>query len=262
MSNITSDFTTTIQIDAPINHDQVILDLLPTGRAWPKYADSNLTKVVSSFGPTFDRASSLLTSLIIETRPDITNQLLTEWAESTSLPDVCLSLETYTSDELRRWMLVRVLNNGGSSVSYFIAYAAMLGYTITITEFNEPQVCGVFQAGTELGDPDAPFRWRVNFECQGYEDPIVGVFQAGQPLGWMNIPRQVMCCFNNLKPAHTLPFYVATCGPTGTTGPTGPTGPTGGTGESLHYEGIDEYEIIDGPNGPAKILKTQNQLNS
>ena len=78
------------------------------------------------------RAADLLER---ESDPRSTIELLPDWERNWGLPDPC-----YTSpqsiDERQRALVMRMTMLGAQSRQFFIDVAAMLGYTITITEYR------------------------------------------------------------------------------------------------------------------------------
>jgi uncharacterized protein YmfQ (DUF2313 family) len=117
------------------------------------------------------------------------------------LPDACM-LPTTTLDERRMAVITRVTMLGGQSRAFFIALAATLGWSITITEFDPFRV-GVNRVGDPLYGDHWQFVWQVNVLNLDIEYFRVGVNRVGDPLrrwGSFLLP----CIFERLKPAHTF----------------------------------------------------------
>jgi uncharacterized protein YmfQ (DUF2313 family) len=110
--------------------------LLPLGQAWPRGEDSVLMKVVRGltriWGDFEIRASKLLE---MESDPRQTIELLPDWERNWGLPDPCYA-EPQSIAERQLALVMRMTLEGGQSRQFFIDVAAMLGYTITITEYR------------------------------------------------------------------------------------------------------------------------------
>lgn len=127
--------------------------LLPQGLAWPRVASSVLMQVVRGltqiYGFIEERASALLER---ESDPRITLELLTDWERNWGLPDLCYA-EPFSIADRQRALVQRMTIEGAQSREFFIAAAAYIGYTITITEYR-PFVIGIDRVGDNrtLGD--------------------------------------------------------------------------------------------------------------
>lgn len=164
-------------------------NLLPRGRAWPRDSDALLTLVLKGCAKTYARLQTSDNNLLLETLPSTTDELLPEWEASLGLPDPCAGPEP--TDDLRRAQVVaRWANSGGQSVPYFIAYAATLGFTITITLYV-PYTFGL-PFGFPMADEQWAFAWTVNAPLAAQTPPVLE------------------CEFNRLKPAHTVVNFVYT----------------------------------------------------
>lgn len=122
-------------------------NLLPTGPAWPRDPESVLQKVVSGlagiWGDPVETEASLLLNL--ESDPRITTNLLPEWERAFGLPDLCLA-EPLTIGNRRTALVQRITMLGAQSREFFIAIAAVIGYTITVTEYR-PFMVGIDRVG-------------------------------------------------------------------------------------------------------------------
>lgn len=110
--------------------------LLPLGQAWPRGEDSILMKVVRGltriWGDFEIRASKLLE---MESDPRTTIELLPDWERNWGLPDPCYSAPQSIA-ERQLALVMRMTLEGGQSRQFFIDVAAMIGYTITISEYR------------------------------------------------------------------------------------------------------------------------------
>ena len=110
--------------------------LLPLGQAWPRANESALMRVVRGlcriWGDFEMRASTLLE---VESDPRSTIELLPDWERNWGLPDPCYT-EPQSIAERQLALVMRMTMEGGQSRQFFIDVAAMIGYTITITEYR------------------------------------------------------------------------------------------------------------------------------
>lgn len=110
--------------------------LLPQGQAWPRGEETVLMRVLRGlcriWGDFEIRASKLLE---MESDPRSTIELLPDWERNWGLPDPCYQ-EPLTIAERQLALVMRMTMEGGQSRQFFIDLAAMIGYTITITEYR------------------------------------------------------------------------------------------------------------------------------
>lgn len=158
-------------------------------------------QLASVWAPTFQRNSARAANLITDAFPSTTVELLTEWEETLGLPDPCAG-ESPTLAQRRAQVVARLTDNGGASVPYFIAFAAALGYDITITEFA-PSRAGIMRAGDAVRGDGWAYVWLIS--APGYT-PVM--FRAGQSeagealLTWGN--AVLRCEIAARQPAHTI----------------------------------------------------------
>lgn len=148
-----------------------LASLLPSGMAWSRDPASILMRAITGlaniFGFVDQRAADLLE---IETDPKTTVAMLPEWERAFGLPDKCLS-EPLSIGDRRKALLQRITLIGEQSRPFFIALAASIGYTITITEYR-PFMVGIDRVGDNrvIGTAWSPYRFDdytrmlVNFE--------------------------------------------------------------------------------------------------
>lgn len=184
-----------------------LANLLPRGPAWPREPDSILMQFVAGlaavWGEEVDpRAAALLTR---ESDPRFTSELLDEWERAWGLPDPCVTAPQ-TVEERRLALVSKITELGGQSRAFFIALAAAMGYTITITEYS-PFIAGYSHAGDpywQVGSPGIRFYWKVTVP-----NPRVSWFIAGQahagidPMARIARAQDLECRLNQLKPGHT-----------------------------------------------------------
>lgn len=177
---------------APVFDDDdftaAMANLLPRGRAWPREPDALLMMLLRGLAPTYSRSGAAAAGLIEDTFPATTTDFIVEWEETLGLPDPC-TVPAATLAQRRNSVLAKFIASGGSTETYFIAVAAALGFTITITEGA---------AGTH--------QWTVHAAATNIVYFRAGIAVAGDPLAsWGN--SELECRLNMLKPAHTQVLF-------------------------------------------------------
>lgn len=191
--------TTPIFVDS--DYQRALLALLPRGKVWPRDLDGLQTHVLGAFAPTYRRSGDRGLALLVDAFPATTFSLLQEWEESLGLPDPCAG-EAPTLQARQKQVVARFTNSGGQSIPYIVAFAAALGYTITVTQY-QPFRCGQSRAGDQLGTQDWAFYWTANAPLQTITYFRTGVSACGEPLeDWGGDVLQ--CELDAVKPAHTL----------------------------------------------------------
>jgi uncharacterized protein YmfQ (DUF2313 family) len=175
--------------------------LMPRGRVWPRELDSVQAETLAGLAPTYERQTNRANYLLVDVFPATTTEVLPEWEETLGLPDPCAG-EAPTIQQRRAQVVAKLTNTGGQSVAYFIAYAAALGFVITITEFT-PFRMGAQRMGAPLGGPDWAHTWAVNAPLNTIVFFRTGVSTMGEALEAFG-NAVLECEFNAIKPAHTI----------------------------------------------------------
>ena len=180
--------------------------LLPPGPAWPKDDDALLTRMLGALAAELARVDGRVRQLVDEDDPRIAAELLLDWERVAGLPDTCVALsgQNQSIAQRRAARVARLTMLGGQSKAYFIALAASLGYTVTITEFRP------FRAGqSRSGDPVATnwqFAWQVNAPLNTVTPFRAGNAVAGDQVNsWGN--KLLECVLSRFKPAHTTVVF-------------------------------------------------------
>ncbi|MDO9711041.1 YmfQ family protein [Paracraurococcus lichenis] len=183
---------------------QAFLNLLPTGKAWPKETESNLTRTAAALVPVYVTNSHSAGNLLVDTFPSSTIELLPEWEASLGLPDECQG-PAPTLQARRAQVVARFIDSGGQSLQHFIDIAAALGYPITITEY-EPSRAGAMRAGQPLMAEGMQFVMRINAALLNIRHFTAGSSTAGEPL--TSFGNDVLVCeLTRIAPAHTRPVF-------------------------------------------------------
>jgi uncharacterized protein YmfQ (DUF2313 family) len=186
---------------------KVLQQLLPPGLALTRDPSSNLTALLSAFAEVLVGVDASVAGLYDEADPRTTSQLLPDWERVCGLPDPAVAGAAQSLVERRAWLLLRLTSIGGQSAAYFIALAAQLGATITITKY-QPWGCGYGMTGRDQlsGDGSLWFLWQVNMPQQIVYYFQVGASQIGDPLGYVRT-GVIEALFARYQPAYgTLIF--------------------------------------------------------
>lgn len=171
--------------------------LMPVGQAWSLDPDSGLGLLLAGVGEEFARIDQRAEDLLDESHPSQAFELFAEWEQMYGLPDSCASNDP--SFAARRFDLVqRYRQLGGQSRQFFIEMAAALGYTITITEYQERTFGADF--GTDYGDQDWNWVWQVNATQTNYAERAMGDPYGEYYREWGN--QRLECALNRLVHAH------------------------------------------------------------
>lgn len=178
--------------------------LLPRGRAWSRDPDSVLMQVVSALAPGFARLHARANRLVADGFPATALGLLPEWEATLGLPDPCAGPEPTVS--LRQQQVqARIAAQGGQSIPYFIAFAAALGFSITITEFAPARADELCADDPVYGD-DWAHAWQVNVQGFTLAEFEADIGCADEPLAsWSN--EVLECELRRVAPAHTVLLF-------------------------------------------------------
>lgn len=176
--------------------------LMPPGQAISRDPGTTIDDLLLALAEEWARIDARGNELTVDVNPVTTNELLADWERVAGLPDTCGGAQSSTLQGRRADLVARLSATGGQSRAYFIAVAAALGYTITITEFRPFRV-GFSAAGDGLTNGDWAFTWRVNAPDTTVSAFRVGLSTVGEPLSvWGN--ERLECAISKLKPAHTI----------------------------------------------------------
>lgn len=188
-------------------YTQQLIKLSPTGKAWPTESDSVWATLLNAIAQEFARVDARANELLNEIYPDTTTELLPDWERVAGLPDPCSGLGASVAIR-RRDLLAKITARGGQSPQYFIDLAASLGYTITITEFDEFIVDVNAVEDALLGEAWA-YSWQVNAGLNTVTYFTVGSNSTGDALAeWGN--ERLECVITARKPAHTVVLFAYT----------------------------------------------------
>lgn len=182
---------------------KMLKKLLPRGGAWRVPSTSIFYALLQAMADEMVRLDSAISGSMDEADPATTTDLLEDWERIVGIPDPCTGIRS-TILERRYEVLSRLASRGGQSRYFFIALAASIGYTITITEFDR------FLAGSKAGDglynKGWIFAWRVNATSNQASVFRAGTARAGNILGF-STDSGLECLINRHKPAHTVVLF-------------------------------------------------------
>lgn len=188
----------------PENYRAQLAALLPTGLAWPRNPNSTLQRLLAGWSESFARVDSRAQSLVAESDPRVALALLPEWTRVAGVPNTCIDAAP-TNTDLRAQLLRRLTENNSQTPAYFVALAAVFGFTITITEFVPTTV----EDDVDALILDLPWAhaWQVNTTLAGEVSAISVEDDVETPLETWNNNAALECLINRAKPAHTTTIY-------------------------------------------------------
>lgn len=180
--------------------------LLPSGAAWPRDPDAQLTRLVAGLAEEFARVDGRAARLLDEADPRTALELLPEWERLVGLPDACIPV-TGSVRERQLAVAAKVAGLGGQSRAYFISLAGNLGFAIEIFEYGRAQMgdrCGQRCLGDQW-----VFVWQVSLlEDEDETDYASAWSRSGQSRCGERIRSfgsgQLECIIRRASPAHTL----------------------------------------------------------
>lgn len=185
--------------------------LYPRGRVWPNDPDAQQSIFIGALAQEYAQLDADANALRADIFPASTVNLLPEWEESLGLPDPCLG-PSPSIDERQAQVLAKFVGSDGQSAAFFIAYAAALGFVITITVYA-PFVCGRGACGGFIARDDVAHLWLITIVSGSGAVELAasrcGTSVCGDPIGSGSTTYPVLECeMNKLKPAHTILHFV------------------------------------------------------
>ena len=181
-----------------------LMRLLPQGPAWPREADSVVAQVIGSQAGSYARLHARSNALLIDAFPATTSELLPEWEWTLGLPDPCAGPDQ-SFEQRQAHVVARLVETDGPSIPSLTAFAAALGFVVTIEEFA-PAIPGRLRAGQPLYGAAWAHAWRVHAPAISVHFFLAGQGRAGDPLEtYGNLV--LVCELGRLSPAHTKPIF-------------------------------------------------------
>jgi uncharacterized protein YmfQ (DUF2313 family) len=161
--------------------------LLPSGPAWPREPETVLQTTLLGLSQIWGetdagtisvdgRAADLLET---EADPRATVQMLSDWERAFGLPDPCMA-EVIDITERRILLVQKMTLVGAQSRAFFIAQAAKIGYTISITEYS-PFQCGISACGDTRYTPNSGEQPRYYVPGVNFDDHLTYRWSLAPP---------------------------------------------------------------------------------
>ena len=174
---------------------------MPTGPIWPREENATQRATVVALMPTYARSWAVACDIPNQTLPSSATYLLASWEASVGLPDPCAG-EDQTIAQRQAHVVARLVAQDGPSIPSLTAYAAALGYAITIQEFA-PARYGRPNYGKPRYGKDWAFAWRITTAAVTITPAMYGKHRYGEP--YRTWGGQVLRCeMDRIKPAHTM----------------------------------------------------------
>lgn len=185
-------------------HADLLKLLLPPSSVDPNGAALGVEIVAE--GNALDTAIANAMGLLREADPRQAAQLLADWERVAGLPDSCLAGAAQSTAERQSALIARLTALGGQSPAYFIALAAGLGYTVTITEFRPYTVSSA--VNTPIHSEQWRYVWQVNSALNTVRRFAVNGAVNDPLASWGN--AMLECAISRIKPAHTQVLFAYT----------------------------------------------------
>lgn len=114
----------------------LLYNLLPTGLAWNRDADSDFYKLISSLAQEICRIEDRFDDLLREVDPFQADELLSDFERMLGLPDDCLDGLSQTVAERRAAVLTAIAFQGGATIDYFESLLLTLGFDVEIIDYT------------------------------------------------------------------------------------------------------------------------------
>lgn len=179
--------------------------LLPRGPLWQQDDTTELGKAILGCAAELSRFHNRLLDLLDESDPRTTTELIGQWETVLGLPDPVLGELTELAD--RRAMVTgRETAIGGQSAAYFIAIAASIGLTVTISPPCQPARAGIARAGDHCWSEAWAFGWIITAPAGPERIARAGIARAGDRL--IDVRQPVLeSLIWRYAPAHTIPVF-------------------------------------------------------
>lgn len=165
----------------------MLQNLLPSGIAWNREADSNLTSLLTGLAGEFVTIEEVCGVFVDNIYPDTAVQMISDWERVLGITPA----SDATTAQRQAACVAQLQSLGGQSVEYFTLLALNYGYVIEI-EYFEPFRVGLGRMGDRLYVPEIVYVWQVNI--LDTVDPAIS-------------QEALEAIFQDLKPAHTAVYF-------------------------------------------------------
>jgi uncharacterized protein YmfQ (DUF2313 family) len=180
--------------------------LLPSGAAWTREPDADLTKAMLAIATELTRIDARLDDLINEGDVRTATELMTDWERVLGLPDDCMANTVLTLAQRRLLGHQRLVEEGGQSAAYYIGLAELLGEPgCTVSEFR-PMNCND-NCNSALGSATDRFYWRLNIPHAPENLRPMNCNDNCNSALQVYTPSLAECPIRERKPAHTQVLF-------------------------------------------------------
>lgn len=174
----------------------------PPGIALPTDPSSDWALLLLALGDEFARVESRAISLLEESDPRATYELLADWERLVGLPDTCVTGELSTEQRVNS-VVARLARGQGISLPRLLTAAELLGYTITITEFLPHSVDA--DVDEAIFGQDWVFAIQVNTAGNAITDHTVDSTVDDSLTWWGN--ERLECAIRRIKPGGRVVLF-------------------------------------------------------
>jgi uncharacterized protein YmfQ (DUF2313 family) len=180
--------------------------LLPSGAAWTREPDADLTNAMLAIATELARIDARLDDLVNEGDVRTATELMTDWERVLGLPDDCMANTVLTLAQRRLLALQRLVEEGGQSAAYYIGLAELLGEPgCTVSEFR-PMNCND-NCNSALGSQGDRFFWRFNIPHAPANLRPMNCNDNCNSALQVYTPSLAECPIRERKPAHTQVLF-------------------------------------------------------
>ena len=178
--------------------------LQPPGRALPQEPASVWGRLLDGLAQEFARAEQRADALVRESDPREATELLPDWERVCGLPGECPIAWDSTLQARRAAVVAQLTGAGGQRAVWFESLAALLGLSLSVTEYR-PFLAGLSRCGDRLGGPhDVRFVWSVSVRGQRVTRFRCGASVPGERLLDLARREDLECLLRLYAPAHTI----------------------------------------------------------
>lgn len=178
--------------------------LQPPGHALPEEPASVWGRLLDALAQEFAREEQRGEDLVCESDPREATELLLDWERVCGLPGDCPIAWDSTLQARRAAVVAQLTGAGGQRAAWFESLAALLGLSISITEYR-PFLAGLSRCGDRLGGGhDVRFVWSVSVRGQRVTRFRCGASVPGERLLALARREDLECLLRLYAPAHTI----------------------------------------------------------